>query len=73
MMDNEECTMEPTIWECGSKHVHIFHNGMGIEFTDIDEFLEALLIWQEYVLWRKIDSEPTPEHYWEMLNEESKN
>ena len=61
------------IWECNEGHVHVTGNGIEMQFKDIDEFLEALLIWQEYVLWRKTTTGPIPEEFWRVFSEESKN
>ena len=65
--------MRSGIWESDKGFIYVAHDGIEMQFANIDEFLEVLLVWQEYVLRRKVTSGPIPDEFWEVLGEECRN
>ncbi len=65
--------MRPRIWECEKHHIHIVNNGMELQFDDIYDFLDALAIWQEYVLFHMVKFDSMPEEAWMAYAEANRN
>ena len=65
--------MDSNIWECEEHHIHLVHKGVEIEFEDIYEFLDALAMWQEYVIFHMMRFDAVPEEVWIAFGEANRN
>ena len=65
--------MQPSVWESNEHRIHIIHNGVELQFDSMDDFLDALSIWQEYALFHKMKFESMPEEFWIAFSEANRN
>jgi len=65
--------MRPNIWECENNHIHLVHNGVEIQFENIYEFLDAMAVWQEYIIFHMMKFDLMPEEIWTAFAEANRN
>lgn len=65
--------MYPTIWECERNHIHLLHNGVELEFNSVYEFLDAMAVWQEYIIFHMMKCDLVPEEVWKAFVEANRN
>ncbi|MBM3132226.1 MAG: hypothetical protein FJZ95_04235 [Chloroflexi bacterium] len=65
--------MKPNIWECDKHHIHVVHNGIEMKFQDIYEFMDALSMWQEYVMFHMVKFDSMPDEVWNAYVEANRN
>lgn len=42
--------MQSKIWASSNTKIHLVHRGTELEFESLTEFMESLLLWQEFAL-----------------------
>ncbi len=65
--------MGSNIWECEDNHIHIVQNGVEFNFDDIYEFMDALRMWQEYVIFHMMKLDFMPDEAWIAFAEANRN
>ena len=65
--------MQSKIWKCSQDHIHILHNGAKLEFYEISEFINALLMWQDFALAQNMEPDFTAAELWALFNRDARN
>ena len=62
--------MNTEIWESSDQRIHVLYQGDELQFADIDDFIDALVIWQEYALRSKLESIDNPSKIWSTFSQD---
>lgn len=65
--------MQSRKWDFGESNIQIGRHGVEIEFSDMEEFLNALVLWQEIALSQQAGEESLAEGFWDITNRDSLN
>ncbi len=65
--------MGPNIWECDDHHIHVVQNGVELTFDSIYEFLDAIAVWQEFIIFHMTKFDLMPDEVWTAFAEANRN
>ena len=65
--------MDSRVWQCGKQYIHIGHNGTELIFKEMDDFINALLVWQEFALNNQAEKFLSSKDFWSVWSLDCQN